>query len=401
MKSQPWPLSEREVAEVMRTLRFDYCTWDMDAGAKRLILPASLVLTGQEHQRAVAVCQRFDDILGRLEAALLERPDVLQGLGIPEPVLPLVMAEQDTGLQLARYDLFLTPEGRWLVSEFNEDVPGGFNEAVGIPDLLGPSLCGATFQGDLRRAVTSALRPFEHVALLYATGYADDLQHVLLVRRWLEADGHTTDLASPAHLHCRWRSPRIFDHPCHAAFRFYPGEWFRWLPNRRHWRRALARLPMMNPLRRLIRQSKRLYALWHDPALLSKEDIAFLTDHTPRTLPFEQLAGASNPDVTSTGRSGWVLKHAFGRMGDAVVMGNLAGDREWGEALATARRSPREWVLQERFQVAAIGNNGTTLYPSLGVYLVNHAFAGYYSRAAVQPFINHEAYHVATTVESA
>lgn len=401
MKSQPWPLSEREVAEVMRALRFDYCTWDIDSGAKRLILPACLVLTRQEHQRAVAVCQRFDEILGRLESALLERPDLLQGLGIPRPVLPLVRADQDTGLQLARYDLFLTPEGRWLVSEFNEDVPGGFNEAVGIPDLVGPYLRGATFQGDLRRAVTAALRPFEHIALLFATGYADDLQHMLLVRRWLEAEGHTTELASPTHLRCRWRGPRVFDRRCHAAFRFYPGEWYRWLPNRRHWQRALTQLPMMNPLRRLIRQSKRLYALWNDPSLLSREDISFLTAHTPRTFPFEQLAGIPDNGETSTDRSRWVLKHAFGRMGDAVVLGNLAGDKEWGETLAAARRAPREWVLQERFQVAAMGNNGTTLYPSLGVYLVNRSFAGYYSRAAVRPFINHEAYHVATTVESA
>ena len=394
MRAERWPLSEPEVAGLMDSLCFDYFKWDVDACGRRLVLSESVVLTPSEHDSVVAICERFDGILARLEDALLGRPDLLRRLGIPAKVLPLLRDDPECGLQLARYDVFLTPDGRWTISEFNEDAPGGFNEADGLPALLGSSLTGAGFRGDLRAAVVEALRPYAHVALLYATGYAEDLQHVLIVRKWLEAEGHTTELASPSHVRAGWRGPTCFGRRCDAAFRFYPGEWFQWLENLRDWRRVAARLPMMNPLRRLLRQSKRLYAFWRDPDLLPLGDIEFIADHTPATRPLE--------DVPEEGdRSRWVLKNAFGRMGDMVTVGGMVGEKEWHEALLAARRAPADWLLQERFEVAPVQDGGPAFYPALGVYLVNRRFAGYYSRAAYQPYINHEAYHVATLVEPA
>lgn len=401
----PWPLTSSEQEDLFRTLRFDYFKWDVQACGRRLVLPTSIVLTPQEHRDAVHITERFGDILTRLETSLLQRPDLLQRLGIPPDVIPLLTREQPTSLQLARYDLFLTPDRRWMVSEFNEDVPGGFNEAVGIPDLLGPRLHSTAFHGDLRASLLQALRPYPHIAFLYATGYSEDLQHMLVVRQWLEAQGHQTTLASPAHLTCSWRTPRIFGNPVHAAFRFYPAEWYQYLANRHAWMRALPRLPLMNPLRRLIRQSKRLYALWRDPSLLPPQDLDFLRDHTPQTLPYDALGNNGHSprrDQLLDQRHRWVLKHAFGRMGDTVIMGNLVPETEWTAALAEADRAPGQWILQERFDVHPLPDpaDGPLLYPALGVYLVNHRFAGYYSRAAHHPFINHEAYHVATLVQT-
>lgn len=405
---EEWPLKAREIDGLLRTLRFDYFKWDVNACGQCLVLPRSIVLTPEEHRQAVEVSERFGQILIRLESALLARPDLLGQLGIPPEVIPLLHRDQPTDLQLARYDLFLTPEGRWMVSEFNEDVPGGFNEAAGIPDLLGPRLNGSEFPGDFRQSVLDALRPYDHIAFLFATGYSEDLQHMLIVRKWLETEGHTTSLASPAHLTCGWRGPRIFGRRIHAAFRFYPAEWFQFLDNRSAWHRALPRLPLMNPLRRLIRQSKRLYAFWRDPSLLSADDIAFLDAHAPATLPYDTLhappPSSPVPGVTRSevlaDRSRWVLKHAFGRMGDTVIMGNLVTEKEWGDALTEADKLPAEWLLQERFGVLPLDDHPRPLYPAIGVYLVNHRFAGYYSRAAHHPFINHEAYHVATLVQT-
>jgi len=394
MRSEKWPLSQRDISDLLKTLCFDYFKWDADACGKCLILTDSLVLSRAEHEQAVSISERFGKILIKLETALLNRPDLLTQLGIPPDIINLLNIEQPDSLQLARYDLFLTPDGRWIVSEFNEDVPGGFNEADGLPNLLGPYLNGTNFTGNLRRSILDALRPYRHIALFYATGYSEDLQHMLIVRKWLEEDGHTTELAAPSHLRAGWRGPRVFGRRCDAAFRFYPGEWFRFLDNKRDWEKSLPVLPMMNPVRRLIRQSKRLFAFWRDPNLLERDDITFIENHAPITQSFE-----SAPEVQD--RSKWVLKHAFGRMGDTVIMGNLIPEKEWELALAEARKAPQEWLLQERFEVATMGDSAKPLYPALGVYLVNHQFAGYYSRAAYHPFINHEAYHVATLVETA
>ncbi|HMP89840.1 MAG TPA: glutathionylspermidine synthase family protein [Kiritimatiellia bacterium] len=393
MRAERWPLAERDISAMMNDLCFDYFKWDVDACGRRLVLSESVVLTRHEHERVVAICERFSRLLEKLEKAILAQPHFLNQLGIPPDIIPLLQMDQPEQLQLARYDVFQTMDGRWMLSEFNEDVPGGFNEAHGVPELLGPHLRGTAFHGNLRDAIVEALRPFEHVPLLYATGYAEDLQHMLIVKKWLEDEGHTTELASPSHIRAGWRGPEIFGRKCDAAFRFYPGEWFQWLDNLKDWRKVVSRLPMMNPLRRLIRQSKRLYAIWNHPDLLDRKDREFLADHTPATLAFD-------PNAPINDRSRWVLKNAFGRMGDTVIMGNLANDKDWADALTEARKKPGEWLLQERFDVAKLQDGGKPIYPGLGVYLVNHKFAGYYSRAAHHPFINHEAYHVATLVET-
>ena len=394
MRAERWPLNEPDITTMMNDLCFDFFKWDVDACGRRLVLSESVVLTRSEHEKVVSICEQFSRILERLEKAILAQPAFLKQLGIPPSVIPFLTMEQPESLQLARYDVFLTMDGRWMLSEFNEDVPGGFNEAQGVPELLGPHLNGTSFCGDLRKAILDALRPYPHISLLYATGYAEDLQHMLIIKKWLEDEGHTTELASPSHMRSGWRGPKIFGRTCDAAFRFYPGEWFQWLDNLPDWKKVVPRLPMMNPLRRLIRQSKRLYAIWRHPDLLDHHDLAFLENHTPKSLPFDSVSVIEN-------RSEWVLKHAFGRMGDTVIMGNLANDKDWGLAMEDARKQPQDWLLQERFEVATVQDSSKPIFPGLGVYLVNHRFAGYYSRAAHHPFINHEAYHVATVVETA
>jgi hypothetical protein len=203
-------------------------------------------------------------------------------------------------------------------------------------------------------------------------------------------------LCSPAHL--RWRKGRaeFLGEPVDMALRFYPGEWFKYLPNLAEWQRAVPALRMMNPLRHLVRQSKRLFVRWAVPDLLSAEDLAFVRDHAPLSGFFEPEPRARWQEEQSR----WVLKEAFGRMGDTVVIGGLVSTAEWNRALDEAARRPRDFLMQERFQVAPLEFQEGPLYPALGGFLVNGRFAGYYSRAAATPLITHEAYHVATIVEN-
>jgi hypothetical protein len=80
-------------------------------------------------------------------------------------------------------------------------------------------------------------------------------------------------------------------------------------------------------------------------------------------------------------------------------VGNLVTEKAWDEALDEAARKPMDWCVQERFQVLPLDFQGGPLYPTLGAFVVNGRFAGYYSRAAARPFLTHEALHVATVVQ--
>jgi glutathionylspermidine synthase len=392
--TRPWGLSEVERAGLIHALRFRHYKWDTFACGGCLVLDEAVVLSHAAHLEVVRAAEALHLGLKRFEERVRHDSDALHRLAIPSALHPLIAAEQHDTLQIARYDFFPTEDGRWMVSEFNEDVPGGFNEAA-IPELLGDPGPGLRFEGDLRAAFTDAMRPHPSVALLYATAFSEDLQHMLILERWLAEAGHTTVLASPAHLRPGWRRPRVLGTPIDAAVRFYPAEWMPRLPNLATWLRLGPRLPMMNPVHRLVRQSKTMFELWAEDRYLDEADRDLLARHCPRTEAF----AADKIPMLMDERPRWVLKRAFGRMGDSVVIGDLCTAEQWQDALLEASRQPGEFCIQERFAVRPLHFRAGPMYPAIGAFLVNGRFAGYYSRAAARPLITHEAYHVATLVQ--
>jgi glutathionylspermidine synthase len=396
LSTHQWNIGPEAYTELMRALRFQYFKWDVYAVGANLVLPESIVLSRFAHQRVIEVVEALHAALCRFERRVRRDAEALRRLAIPSELHGLIADEEEQALQLTRYDLFPSADGRWMVSEFNEDVPGGFNEAV-IPQLLGDPGEGLSWEGDLRSHFVDAFRDHNNVALLYATAFSEDLQHMLILERWLLEAKHRTVLGSPAHLRERWRRPRILDVPIHAAFRFFPGEWMAKLPNLDVWRQLGPHLPMMNPLYRLVRQSKTMFSLWRDDPGLDPADRELLDRHIPVTCPFDPTAVERLKDE----RERWVIKRAFGRMGDSVTIGGLCSDREWDAAIAEAARTPSEFCIQECFAASPLEFAAGPLYPAIGAFLVNGRFAGYYSRAAARPLITHEALHVATLVRSA
>ncbi|HUP47143.1 MAG TPA: glutathionylspermidine synthase family protein [Thermoanaerobaculia bacterium] len=397
LTTERWALTPAQQATVVRELRFRYFKWDAFTGGVCRIVPETMVLSRSMHEEIVRIVEGLHRALERFERRVEGDSDALRRLGIPPALDTLMAAGERETLQIARYDLFLTDEGRWMVSEFNEDAPGGFNECTGLPNLLGNPGRDLTWEGDLRRHVLDALRPYKTVALLYATAYAEDLQHMLILERWLQAEDHQTILGSPEHLRAGFRRPRILGTAIDAAFRFFPGEWMPRLPNIKTWLKVARDLPVMNPLRRLVRQSKTMFALWQEERFLDPQDRHLVEEHCPWTESFD----AGNVPRLIAERERWVLKGAFGRMGDTVVIGALVTEKEWSEALARASVAPRDFCVQERFHVRPLLFEQGPLYPTIGAYVVNGRFAGYYSRAAARPLITHEAFHVATAVATA
>ncbi|HVS15435.1 MAG TPA: hypothetical protein VMV46_16025, partial [Thermoanaerobaculia bacterium] len=235
IRTQPWPLSPAEQAELLRALSFRYFKWDVFACGRCLVLPETMVLSRAAHAEVVSAVEALHRALERFEARVRREPEALRRLGIPAALHRLIAEEEVHPLELARYDLFPTEDGRWMVSEFNEDVPGGFNEAAGLPELLGDPGAGLRWHDGLRGQFLEAFGAFDSVALLYATAYSEDLQHMLILERWLAEAGHRTVLASPAHLRRGLRRPQVQGVSIDAAFRYYPGEWLPRLPNLATW----------------------------------------------------------------------------------------------------------------------------------------------------------------------
>lgn len=389
-----------EFASYHRQLRFRYQKWDSFVEGKLRLLPESLVLSAAEHEYIVRMAERLARILRQLESQIKQRPDLLERLGIPVTVREWIQQEPPSDWQLARYDFFPTPDGRWQVCEFNEDVPGGFNEIISASRLLQGSHSDLRFVDRFSEALLAVVPAKGNIALMYATGYAEDLQHMVVLQQLLRERGQESVLCSPRHLQKTWRGFTVCGRKVVTGIRFYPGEWFGLLENQRDWQRAVRTWPMLNPLTRLITQSKAIFALWEEEGLVDSSDLAFLREMAPTTYEATRhLEHSQDRSSLETQRQQWVLKQNFGRMGDNVVMGSLVSDTQWSAALNEVRRRPADWVVQRCFDVAPVDFTSGPQYPALGAYLINGRFVGYYSRVAPAPFHTHQAIYVPTVID--
>jgi hypothetical protein len=397
MRCVPWAISAERFQDTLAQLKFEYFKWDMYMSGTCRILPESIVLSRETHAQLVAVAEACAALLRRFEAAARRDARFIEALGIDPALAPLLAAESAREPAFARADFFLTPEGEWVLSEFNEDAPGGFNEAVGLHEILDAGELGGVSAGDLRAALCGAFAGLDSVGFVYATAFSEDLQHCAVLEKWLSRLGHRTVRAGPDRLRRRWRGTYLGGRRIDGLFRFYPGEWLGLVPNAADWVRALPKLTLVNPPVRMLSQSKKSFRLLRESDLLDSSDRALARRYCPVTRDFDPL----ELERYRRERERLVLKRAFGRMGDAVVIGALVSEQDWNAALSHAAARAREFAMQERFDVAPLEFEAGILYPTIGVYTVNGRFAGYYSRVAPQPFITHEAYHVATVLEAA
>jgi glutathionylspermidine synthase len=396
VRFEPLAMDAAGLARLVDELRFRFHKWDAYLAGTLRLLPEALVLDEAEHTGAVEACRQLSAALARVAARARTEADYPALLGIPAALRPLIEVETEQPWQLARYDLVPTAEG-WMIPEFNEDAPGGFNESVAGSSLFPPVLASGRVAGDFGQRFLEAMPAGRRCGLVYATGYAEDLQHMLVLADLLRTRGVEPVMGSPDQLSCGpFGKPRLRGQSIDWILRFFPGEWYRFLGELRAWRRAVARVPVVNPLSRLLRQSKGLYAWWREAAGIEPADRELLNRHTPHT---EMFCAELIPALTDE-REGWVLKQMFGRMGDAVVIGRRTSPKDWDRTMGQALRQPGQWIAQHAFTPLSLPTAaGPAQYPVLGVYLVNGEFAGYYSRADDSGFTTHEANYVVTAVE--
>ncbi|HRQ63660.1 MAG TPA: glutathionylspermidine synthase family protein [Xanthomonadaceae bacterium] len=397
MRFDPLALDAAGFDALVHELRFRFHKWDTYLAGSLRVMPDALLLSEAEHDDAVACCLQVNAALARVAAWVRREPDCFERLAIPKAVRPLIEAEIEWPFQIARYDLIPTAEG-WMIPEFNEDAPGGFNESVAGNALFAKALARGRVPGDFGQSFLDGVPAGRRCGLIYATGYAEDLQHMLVLADLLRSRGVEAILGSPEQLTCGpLGRPRLQGESIDWILRFFPGEWYRFLADLRAWRRAVARIPVVNPLSRLLRQSKGLYAWWRHAPAVDVADREVLDRYTPYTAFFR----VDMIPMLKAERERWVLKQSFGRMGDAVVIGRRSSPGDWDRALAEAAKQPANWIAQHAFTPLSLPTaRGVAQYPALGVYLVNGAFAGYYSRADEAGFTTHEAHYVVTAVEN-
>jgi hypothetical protein len=274
----------------------------------------------------------------------------------------------------------------WRISEANCDVPGGLNEASGLPLAIGGHYPWAASVGDpagaYARAVAASVGAGGTVALVHATAYSDDQQMMRFVAQRLEAAGVTAHLASPSHL--RWNGGRAslaagwWQGPLDLVVRFFPAEWLGELPAAAGWPLlfAGARTPLSNPATAILTQTKRFPLVWdrlHTPLPTWRERLPETRD--PRHVPWR-----TSDD--------WIVKPALGRVGEGIGMRDLVSAKEMRRIRHQVRWWPGAWIAQRRFSLVPLEIGGARVFPCLGVYTLDGRVVGAYGRLAPVPLID-------------
>lgn len=373
--------------ELVDRLSIDYFLWHAYVEGRCTALADPVAVPRAVLDALASLSERFAALLDRTVARVLADPALLDFYALPADLRGVLGAPEPVGL--ARYDAFLTPGG-WRFCEFNADVPGGVHEGAGLNDLVlrDPSRFRVVDRlADL--LCRDRVRP--RVALVFATGYGEDLEQCqFLAREWARR-GLRPVLCSPDHLSVDAGRVAAFGEPVDALYRFFPVEWLPLIP------RALeafaaardAGLPVVNGLSSLIAQSKKTMALWHErPELLTPEDRRLVRAHVPLTQAFR-------PDrlpAYRRERERWVVKRQFGRIGEEVLVGAACDDAEWAEWLRWPASEPDQWIAQERFTSLDFDAGGDAVQACFGPYVVGGRFAGLYNRFSPDGFITYDAY---------
>src|SRR5581483_2229088 len=322
MRYVPFALPQAAMDARLQTLRWTFRKWDTHVRGRATVARGALALTAEEHAGLARAAEEIDALTTKALESWPRDPERTRALGVPPEVVPLA---RGGGPRVTRVDLFLTAEG-WRASECNDDVPDGYNDALGLPALFADAVeKGMEPPGDLPDALARLFAGPRRIGMVYATAYAEDMQVVRLLADLLEMHGFETVLASPAHLEHAEGRTTLAGEPVDIIYRFFPGEWFPALPNLDAWAAALeAGLRVVNPFATLWTQSKAAFALLDHPAI---PETRLLTPELAREAAAE--------------RERWVLKPCFGRMGEGVVLGADETPKAWEKALAGALRRPQ------------------------------------------------------------
>jgi hypothetical protein len=368
--------------------------WDPQVGDVSVLSPFALRLARKEWDRIARSAETMAHELLAVERELGERPDLRKRLGVERALRPFLAAPHAPGIgRVMRFDFHPTRSG-WAVSEVNSDVPGGYVESSGFARLMAEQYSGFRTAGDpskaLATAIASALPLNGRVALVHATGWADDRQVMVHLARRFKDAGLTPLLASPNDI--RWRAGRAFSggDELAAIKRFFPAEWLPRLPRacgaRSYFQGSVT--PQCNPASALITQSKRLPLF---AGALDYRPRAFL-DLLPETV--RSTAVPLRPDGE------WVWKPVLGRVGDSVVVPGVIAEQEWRKLAKLIRRHPWAWIAQRRFESDPVDTPDGPHHLCVGVYVVDGEAVGLYGRLARRPLIDHHARDVALLIDT-
>jgi len=391
------PLPEEIWQRVRLRTIFEHCKWDVQSEDHCVLANFPLLIVQSEWQKLCSIAEALSCELALAERELLSRPDLQAKLGLPKALKKEFarLDEPTPGVaRVLRFDFHFTDQG-WRISEVNADVPGGFIEASGFTHLMASHYPGTMAPPDpadrYARKLCNEFGIGAIVGLVHATAYSDDRQVMQFLGRKMNHHGLQIVLASPGHLLWDSNGARVSssfaNNRLDAVVRFFPAEWLPTLRTRSQWVPFFSqgRTRISNPASALLVQSKRFPLVWDSMS----------TDlRTWKTMLPETVC----PSTVINELQDWVVKPAFGRVGEDIAIAGVTAERKLQLIYKAAKRHPSQWIAQRRFRGLPVHVKNGSYFPSLGVFTIDGMVAGVYARVALKPLIDDEAQDISVLI---
>jgi len=361
---------------------FDGYKWDLQAGEQSTVTDSVVLLSSAQMDdlRAKAVALYQETI--EMERLLHRRPDLAVMMGISKE-----MAEElcdckynpTAHVRFMRFDFHPTTKG-WQISEVNSDVPAGYPEASILPQLAQRYFDGYCQSGNFGNLLIERLcrlaKPEGKIAYLHDTHTVEDYQIMHYLGDLMEQRGYQSFYCNPAHI--KWKD-NIAD-GVEAIVRYFPVEWLEYEKGV-DWRSFIhSKTTSCNHPIALLTQSKRLPLVW--------DELGVKFPMWRKLLPETKCASSKR-----AGR-GWILKPAFGRVGEGINIPGTLSLEEDLDIRMVARENPTQWVVQKIFKSVPVEGQ----HLNFGVFVIDGEFAGLYARASKWARIDSEASEIPVLV---
>jgi glutathionylspermidine synthase len=380
-----------------------YLVFDAFVGGERRVDLHPLVLSAAAHRAAVRAAESVmrDVSAVALDAFADEREAARYGFADEVHMLARASHAAGDDASLVRVDLLLDEHARFVACEINADCPGGHNEAEGLPALArragfrGGSSPSRVLDALASRLAALAKRPDGSpgtVALLYATAYAEDLQPCALIARALKLRGVRAILAPPTAPRAHRGGLAIGNERIDVLYRFFPTEYMEGQANLEAIASAVrsGRVRTLSSFAHMYTQSKLAFA---------RACAAGVSAHLPHSVSVDAL----DPRELREQRAQWVLKRALGRVGEQVFVGPLFSDDDWRQVVSevvAARDAGERWIAQRYVRQQRLASPWGDRYVTLGAYLLDGRFCGYFARITKETHASHDALCVPVFVEA-
>jgi hypothetical protein len=233
---------------------------------------------------------------------------------------------------------------------------------------------------------------------MFATAYAEDLQVCAFVQRALEREGLRAHLTSPTAPRARGDDLVVTsngrDVPVRALYRFFPTEYMEGQRNLDAIVSAVerGRLRGVSSFAHMFAQSKLAFARAFDL------EPARARTHFPESRDLAEIDDAT----LARDREDWVIKRALGRVGDEVFVGALTGALEWAitvREVRALRNKGEAWIAQRFVRQRAIATPFGDRLITLGAYVLDGRFVGYFARLTQRSHCSHDALCVPVFVD--